>query len=91
MDKKGAGLKQPVMITIAEMPPKLTFDIKTEQNALLGNKHRFDIHIDKAKGISLELLKLSIENVADESVKMQNVPLNHANTDNMDSINMLQS
>ena len=30
MDKKGAGLKQPVMITIAEMPPKLTFDIKTE-------------------------------------------------------------
>ena len=25
MDKKGAGLKQPVMITIAKMPPKLNF------------------------------------------------------------------
>jgi hypothetical protein len=38
LDKKGAGLKKPVMISFESMPQKLNFDIKYEKQGLIGNR-----------------------------------------------------
>ena len=47
MDQKGAGLKQPVMLNIQKMPPRVNFEIKSEPQALIGNRHRVDVYISK--------------------------------------------
>ena len=66
MDKKGAGLKSPVLINIQEMPPKLTFKFsptsQTEQ-ALLGNRHRVDVFISKKQNVNLKTLKLQLDKI----------------------------
>lgn len=66
MDRKGAGLKLPVLINIQEMPPKLTFKFsptsQTEQ-ALLGNRHRVDVFISKKQNVNLKTLKLQLDKI----------------------------
>lgn len=86
LDKKGAGLKLDVMMKIQEMPPKLDIEIvsclgqKSKDNvdqALIGNKHRLDIRINKDDQISLKSLNLQILNI--QNVK--NSQLNDVNLD----------
>lgn len=96
LDKKGAGLKLDVMMKIQEMPPKLDIEMvsclgqKSKDNvdqALIGNKHRLDIRINKDDQISLKSLNLqilSIQNV--KNSQLANVNLD----DHMDN-QMLQS
>ena len=66
MDKKGAGLKQPVLINIQEMAPQLQFkfvqDNKFDQ-ALQGNRHRVDVYVDKLPNINLKSLNLHFDEI----------------------------
>jgi len=80
MDKKGAGLKLPVLINIQEMPPKLTFKFsptsQTEQ-ALLGNRHRVDVFISKKQNVNLKTLKLELDKLgANDAQEMRSVDIN---------------
>ena len=66
MEKKGAGLKLPVLIKIEEMPPKLTFKLSPTsqmEQALLGNRHRVDVFISKKQNVNLKTLKLEVDKV----------------------------
>ena len=80
MDRKGAGLKLPVLINIQEMPPKLTFKFsptsQTEQ-ALLGNRHRVDVFISKKQNVNLKTLKLELDKLgANDAQEMRSVDIN---------------
>lgn len=63
MDLKGAGLKQPVMLNIQKMPPRVNFELKSDPQALIGNRHRVDVYISKDHGIQLQSMECQIERI----------------------------
>jgi hypothetical protein len=61
LERKGAGLKLPVALSIKDMPPMLEFKFESTsavQETLIGNRHRFKVVITRAKNVNLKNLKL---------------------------------
>ena len=60
MEKRGAGLKLPVALSIKDMPPMVTFNIDKPDTteSLIGNPEKIEVVINQGKNVNLKNLTL---------------------------------